>query len=97
MSGQYTYEPSQDALIGKRFGVLRILARAEDYVGKADIRKQYLVLCESCNREDRYVLRNLTRRPNRKGCRICTEQENNYKDSKFGRNINGFIDRKIVL
>mgnify|MGYP003563385377 CR=1 FL=1 len=81
---------------GKQFGVIEVIERCEDYEGKSDTRKQYLCICNNCGNLFKTPARNLTRRPNRKGCINCLVSCNN-KGVKYGRNINGFIDKRIII
>lgn len=86
----------ENDLTGKHFGVIEVLRRVENFEGESDSRSQYSCKCNNCGKVFSTVARNLTRRPNREGCKYCVDYCNK-KGFKFGRNLNGFIDRSVVV
>ena len=83
-------------LINKKFGCLSVIERVENYDGKADIRPQYLVICD-CGNTFKIVARNL-KRLSLKFCHKRRRQHNGVlRGYKYGRNINGFTDRGVII
>lgn len=87
-----------DDLTGKEIGAVKVIKRVEDFDGESDSRSQYLVHCSKCEKESKVVGRNLKRYKTRynNGCNHCYIKKNK-SGFRYGRNVNGFIDKSIII
>jgi len=87
-------------MTGKLVGKIKVIKRARDYDGLSDLRVQWVIECLKCDERQIVVARDLKRYKMRfeKGCYACsnTNKRPSYK-FKYGRNINGFIDKSIII
>ena len=88
-------------LTGRKVGKVVVIKRVENFEGMSDSRSQYLVRCSNCGGEHKVVGRDLKRYSMRfkNGCYLCSKHysPNPKQKFKYGRNINGFIDKSIKI
>jgi len=96
-----------EIMTGRKVGVLVVLERGPNLQGPCDTRVQWWCECTKCDEEVLIAARTLKSKNNRYtlGCYLCKKSgrgskvlpNSQVKGVRYGRNINGFIDRSIIL
>lgn len=80
-------------MLNNVFGKLKVIEQGPKTTHRKNNELQWWCKCSVCDEEVLYVGRDLKRVDHDKGCYLCRRD---LKKFKYGKNVNGFIDRNIL-